>query len=221
MLSQWALKDGFSIIACRHICKVKLPISLLVDYLNCIRNQDCDDMDLIKSKMNFVKYSTFPYGVDEYFLNYIMLSYMKKQNMLYSVTVRYNIVAPFYYFSLRKLPYHSPGGKLLLKMLKNIMDKQNSKDTEYKYLFKEFDDKMYIEPNTNLDEIKLIDEQKEIAKRFYKEIYKLWKNKDYSLMAKITLKKILNNKRGNYLVKNNIYVYRGYNLEKKYLIDKL
>jgi hypothetical protein len=130
-------------------------------------------------------------------------------------------VAPFYYFSLRKLPYHSPGGKLLLKMLKNIMDKQNSKDTEYKYLFKEFDDKMYIEPNTNLDEIKLTDEQKEIAKRFYKEIYKLWKNKDYSLMAKITLKKILNNKRGNYLVKNNIYVYRGYNLEKKYLIDKL
>jgi len=40
-------------------------------------------------------------------------------------------------------------------------------------------------------------------------------------MDKITLKKILNNKRGNYLVKNNIYVYRGYNLEKKYLIDKL
>lgn len=218
LLTKWASLDGFTILAGRHMCKAKLPINLLLDYLDCIRNSNCGNMELIKSKMDFTKYSTFPYGIDEYFLNYIMLPYIKKQNYFYSVTVRYNIVAPFYYLVSKNIPENSPMGLAFKSLLESIL---NKKANGYKQLFKEFDRILYIQPNTNLKSIRLTTDQALIASRFYESINKLSQNKDYTLMKKITFDKILKNSEGNYLVKNNIYVYQGNNLKKVYLIDKI
>jgi len=126
LLAKWSLVDDYTILAGRHMCKYKFPLPLLIDYIDCIKNQTCKDMAIIKSFMDYQKYHTFPYGTDEFFLNHILLPYMKTHKITYSASIRYAITAPLYYLNCQNtIPTNSPAGQLLYEKLKWILRNPN------------------------------------------------------------------------------------------------
>jgi hypothetical protein len=122
LLAKWSLVDDYTILAGRQMCKYKFPLSLLIDYIDCVKNQTCKDMAIIKSFMDYQKYHVFPYGIDEFFLNHILLPFMKKHKITYSASIRYAITAPLYYLNCQNaIPINSPTGKFLYQKLKWIL----------------------------------------------------------------------------------------------------
>ncbi|MEM0353997.1 MAG: hypothetical protein QXW79_00310 [Thermoplasmata archaeon] len=214
ILSKWALKDHYTVIANRQICSYKFPIYLLTDYAMCIKNKLCQDMPIIRKMLNYERYHTFPYGVDEYFLNYVLIPYMRENGIKYSVTVRYNITAPIYYLLNQKININTPRGKYLNEILQSILGESNN--TNIKYLILKFDRKFYPyiyhgKQIVNLEDVN-------IAKKYYKIILDMWRRKDYLIFSRQTLRKIL--KFRKFIKKTVILVYFGFSVYQKYVPNK-
>lgn len=219
LLSKWGLSENYSILAGRQICKKKFPLKLLTEYLECVKNKSCERMEYIKEKMDYKKYSTFPYGIDEYFLNNILLEYIKKNEIPYSVTVRYSLTAPMYYYikNTPELNDNKEKKESLTKVLKNILNDESKDD--YIKLFDKFDRIFYKHIYENNKDIN--NNKREIVKRYYNYINKMWKEKNYELLPESVLKKTMNYKNNKYISKTNIYLYVGNEVKKRYVIDKL
>lgn len=215
ILSKWALKDDYTIIASRHMCKYKFPLKLLTDYLQCVKDKTCEYMEDIKNRLDYQKYRIFPYGVDEYFMNYIILPYIKKNLLKYSVSVRYSITAPLYFLNRQNtIEIFSTKGKYLADKLKSIL--RIDVDLNYKQLINKFDDVFYpyvYEHQKNVPSF-----AKDIAVRYYDFIKEMYKEKNYQIFSKETLKKILT--RRQYLAKNSIIIYQDDKMIKKYAVKK-
>ncbi|MEM3063208.1 MAG: hypothetical protein QW303_06675, partial [Nitrososphaerota archaeon] len=214
ILSKWALKDQYTIIANRQICSYKFPLNLLTDYALCIKNKMCQDMPIIKKMLNYERYHTYPYGVDEYFLNYVLIPYMRKNGIKYSVTIRYNITAPLYYLLAQKIGTNTPKGSYLNKKLQFILGEHNGMDN--KYLILKFDKKFY--PYIYQGKQTVSPEDKIVAEKYYKIILDMWRKKDYLIFSKQTLRKIL--KFRKYIKKTVILVYLGFHIYQKYVPNK-
>ena len=143
LLAKWSLPNDYTIIASRHMCKYKFPLQLLIDFITCMKNQTCENMATIKSYMDYVRYHTFPYGTDEYFLNYILLPYMIKHKITRSVSVRYAITAPLYYLNWQNtIPVDSAEGNLLYQKLKWILDDNTNCNAPNKNNYQSFNANM-------------------------------------------------------------------------------
>lgn len=210
LLNKWALNDTYSILAGRQLCKGKFPLEIMSSYMECVLDGTCKDMDKIKSQMDFVKYSTFPYGIEEYFLNNVFLKYLRENKIKYGVMIQYSITAPFYYYfsnPINRKDTHAG------KFFKNVIKLQNVPNDSYA-MFKQFDNTFYgknIHPDTNMQSI---------VKRYYDGIGEMFKKKDYSIFSRWTLKKILGYKKGQYIAKDNIVIYKGDNIHKRYIVKK-
>lgn len=207
VVKKWALEKDYTIVAARHICNKKFPIKLMTDFLNCANTKSCHDIEIMKQQIDYDKYERFPYGIDEYFMNNIMLPYMKQQNMVYSVAVRYSITAPLFFLMW---DCNNECQKIVGEFLGKVL---NTTDTNARYLFKKFD-KMFFQVKN--EDIKPY--QKEIAKKYYSEIKNLKKNNDHRMFKEFTLDKILKYKKDNVINKTNIMVYKGGKLTKKYVL---
>lgn len=213
ILAKWSLVDDYTILAGRHMCKYKFPLHLLTDYIDCVKNTNCQDMTSIKSFMNFEKYHTFPYGIDEYFLNHILLPYMKNQKINYSTSIRYSITAPLYYLSRQNtIPIDSVEGIYLCRKMNHVMNMHEKYN--YKKVIYEFD-KTFC-PYAYGNERIITEKVKSIAYKYYDFILEMWQNEDYRFFQKQTLKKILNCR--DYISKQNIIIYYGSGKTKKYLV---
>lgn len=212
MLAKWSLTDEYTILAGRQMCKYKFPLELLTDYLQCMKSKTCEHMDTIKSLMNYAKYDIYPYGIDEYFLNHIVLPYMKNHNIRYSASVRYAITAPLYYLKKENtIAINSIMGQYLAEHL-NIILGNVSPINDYHKLINQFDQLFYpyaYECKTDID-----NQTRLIAQRYYDFILELWQTKNYQVLPKSVLKKIFNSR--DFIVKHNLIIYlRG--KTKKYL----
>lgn len=212
ILARWSLEDNYTIIANRHMCKYKFPLHLLVDYINCMKDKTCEDMQTIKSFMDYNKYHYYPYGNDEYFLNHILLPYIKNNKITFSTSARYVITAPLYYLNRQNIiSIDSINGKFLTEKLKYIMGDNSSKN--YKQLVKDFDQLFYPYIYQGVRDVSPY--AKSVAYKYYDFILELWKSKNYQIFAKQTLKKILGAK--DYITKHNLIIYYGNGDRKKYL----
>lgn len=212
ILAKWSLPDDYTIIANRHMCKYKFPLSLLIDFINCMKDKSCDNMDTIKSMMDYDKYQYYPYGNDEYFLNHIFLKYIKTNKITYSVSVRYVITAPLYYLKKQNtIPIDSVEGKYLEEKMQYIMNDYSLKN--YKQLIDDFDKIFY--PIMEKQHMHISESTKLIAYRYYDFILEMWKNKNYQILSKQTLKKILKSRK--YISKQNLVIYYGNGKIKRYL----
>lgn len=212
LLAKWSLPDDYTIIANRHMCKYKFPLYLLTDYINCMKDKTCTDMETIKSQMDYNKYHFYPYGNDEYFLNNIFLGYIKNNKITYSISIRYVITAPLYYLNRQNIiPSDSVNGKYLEEKLRYIMDDNSNKT--YKQLIDDFDKIFYPYIYQNVNEIN--PRAKLVAYKYYDFILELWKNSDYRIFEKQTLKKILKSR--SYISKHNLIIYYGDRKKKRYL----
>lgn len=216
MSGKWALLNDYSILAGRHMCKAKLPLDLLTNFLACIKNKSCKNYDTITKIFDYNKYSAYPYGIDEYFLNYVMLPYIKKTDILYSVTVRYMITAPLFYLFTKNIKFDT---NALTIMMRTIFEKPKTDKTTYMQFYKEFDCMFFDLINGKQKNVS--PRHIEIATRYYNEIYDLYKNKNYDIFSKSILKKILKYRNNTYIFKNSIIVYQGNNMIHKYVIGKL
>ncbi|XWV25473.1 putative ORFan [Tupanvirus deep ocean] len=214
ILAKWSLTDDYTIVAGRHMCKYKFPFELLIDYIDCVRNQTCDDISTIKSLMDYNKYNTFPYGIDEYFLNHILLPYMKNHKITYSASVRYVITAPLYYLNRQNtIDPNSDTGLYLRDKLSWVLGQNNNTSSSYKELVDKFDQIFY--PYVYENQKNISEYAKLVAVKYYDFILELWKTENYQIFKRQTLKKILN--ASDYIYKHNIIVHYGSGKIKKYL----
>lgn len=198
IIAKWCLMDDLTILAGRHMCKYKFPIHMFADYIECMKNGTCPNMATIRSYMDYVKYEVYPYGIDEYFLNYIMLPYIKKKNILYSVSSRYVITAPLYYLNKKNtIPAESEEGQILSEALRNML--HVDKSVEYHKLFELFDNALYSDG-------KPTNRTKKIAYAYYKFIKSMWDKEYYNIFCKQTLKTILENKK--YIYRHVLHTYK-------------
>lgn len=198
IIAKWCLIDDLTILAGRHMCKYKFPIYMFIDYIECVKNGTCPNMATIRSYMDYVKYEVYPYGIDEYFLNYIMLPYMKKKKILYSVSSRYVITAPLYYLNKKNtIPAESEEGQILIEALTGILGLTNP--ISYEKLFDLFDKELYIDGN-------ITKRTRKIAHAYYKFIQSMWDREYYNIFCKQTLRTILDNKK--YISRHILSTYR-------------
>ena len=94
LLAKWSSTENYTILAGRNMCRYKFDVKLLTEYVNCVKKKNCRDMENIHDVLDFKKYNYYPYGIDEYFLNRVLLKYMMDNNITYAVYVRYTITAP-------------------------------------------------------------------------------------------------------------------------------
>lgn len=214
--SKWALTKDYSIIAARHIDSFKFPLKLLTDYLKCISEKSCEYMADVERRLDYEKYSIFPYGIDEYFLNNIFLTYIKDKALPYSIYIRYVITAPFYYLKgwENSLKPNSPAVSYLESNLKEVMAYNQSDNRTYRQLIHAFDQVFY--PTIESYGMIPTSYMTNVALRYYAFILKMYKDKNYDIFSKVTLKKILRNRR--YIVKNRVEVRVGNKVIGKYKV---
>lgn len=215
ILSPWALKKGYSIIASRHMCRYKFPLNLFTDYLSCIKNKNCKDMKIYNEilytdtykRFPFKNYKYFPYGVDEVFLDYVLLPYIKNRLIKYSISIRYKIIKPMDYFIRNKISDDTV--KYIEKKFKYILN--INENLNYKQLIEIFNNIF-----DNVEQKNISNEMINIIHRYYDFILEMWKDKNYNIFRKKTLKKILICR--NYIEKYNINVYKDDKTIKRYIV---
>lgn len=200
MKTNWAISDGLSIIANRHMGDVKLPLKLLIDYLKCVMDKSCSDMDKISKSMNFEKYKYFPYGIDEYFLNNIFLGYLQDHNIRYSVTADYVLTAPIYYVMRSN---NMNRKKLIASIMKYAI---GTNETNYEKIYKQFDKLLYIRPYITK---KISQKMRKASERYYEKIKQMDSKKDYSLYNEETMRKLMRQSDNNILSSMTIKVYQN------------
>lgn len=206
IFTKWSLEKDYDILAGKQFCRIKFPINILLEFLECVKSKTCDDYSIIRDKLNYTKYTVYPYGIDEYFLNYKLLPYMKQNNIKYSVMTKYEITAPLFYVK-------SIQNETIKYAIKELLEKIFGNIGDHRVLMKKFDNMFYMVKNDQLS-----NEQKIVAKKYYNQIEQLAKNNDYRLFDKKTLNIILLYKKKNIIEKTNVVVYEGNNLVKKYKI---
>ena len=87
LVVEWAASEDYTILVGRNMCRYKFDVGIFLEYIECIRNKNCLYFDDIKRLLDFDKYKHYPYGIDEFFLNYVLLEYMKSNNIIYAVYI--------------------------------------------------------------------------------------------------------------------------------------
>lgn len=225
LFSTWATDEP--ILAGKQICKRKFPLHILTNFLNCVLDKSCAYYDNIKEKINFKTYELFPYGIDEYFLDYILLEYLKNNNVPYGVILSYNLVTPLMY--LYRTVYNKELSKekkrYIKKHIKDIIEIKNG-NTRHK-----LQEYMEIFDKTLYKDIKFLRKKKikypkhvntnakNIALKYYNKIQSLLDTKDYSIFDESTLKKILAYK--DYMYHSKVNIYKGKRLVRIMILDKI
>jgi len=206
----WTLKDDHTILAGKHMCKIKFPISLLTQFFECTMLKTCADIDIMKNKLNYDKYKTFPYGIDEYFLNYLLLPYIKQHNIVYGTVENYTITAAMFY--IKDNPKCDIGCKnSMTQFLSKILNEPNNDNLEK--LYTKFDSILY-----NAKDKYATDKQKKIATNYYNELKILREKKDYSVFPKDILDIISTYEKDNTITKTYVNIFKGYKKIKKYVL---
>lgn len=208
----WNAKNFFPLISIRQIFKRKFPLYLFTNFLICMKNKTCPEMDIITKVLDYQKYHTFPYGFDEYFLNNVLLSHIINNNIVFSVKVKYIITAPFYYLANKINDISIDNKNYLTKKLQYILNEYH--DSNIMNLISKFDKIFFL--NVYKKGKKLDSDIKKIAIRFYEAIFEMWKREQYNLFNKYMLKIILLHR--NYISKHYINIYEGKRLLKRYVI---
>jgi hypothetical protein len=221
--------DDYHILAGRFMGRTKFPISILTNFLSCVLNKSCSDIKVIQRILDYDKYDTFPYGIDEYFLNNVLIKYIKEHHMTHSVVTRYMLNAPFYYLMQYTLNpersdkyewFHHGNRKKCLGIMMGIMKKtllnkyDNIQDPQKVYDI--FDDIFYKRVLSG----EITGTTKKMAKIYYDEIQKMYDEKNYDLFERKTLKKILSHKKDNVISKVSIITFSDGKEIKRYYSKK-
>lgn len=218
LLTTWSRKQDYSVLAGRHMCKYKFPLSLLIDFVSCSKKLDCPNMPSIRTLLSYNKYATYPYGIDECFLNWVLIPYIQKHSITYSINIRYSITAPLYVLECAKaITPGTPADSTLNRGLKRVLNIRPEITVPTPKLLEKFDAtfEAFIYGSA-----KTLDPPAHAtARRYYDFLTELETNQDYSIFPSYTLHKILKDR--EYITKRSFiihyrpdrirtYVYREY-----------
>lgn len=214
LLTTWSRRQDYSVLAGRHMCKYKFPLSLLTDFVTCSKKLDCPDMPNIRTLLSYNKYATYPYGIDECFLNWVLIPYIQKHNITYSINIRYSITAPFYVLECAKtITPGTPADSTLNRGLKTVLNLRTELTIPTPTLISKFDAtfEAFIYGNAKA----LNPNAHAIARRYYDFLAKLDAEQDYSIFPSYTLHKILNDR--DYITKRSFIIYYSPTIARTYL----
>lgn len=207
LFSRWVSSDFFSVLAGRQMSKYKFPLHLMIDFLKHTRFSRDPPPSAPKTSLedifSYEKYKTWPYGFDEYFLNWVVLAYVHKNKITYSVSSRYAITAPFYMVNLDSLI--EPGSELESKLVKDmriILDLDPNRSYTAMDVLIMFDD--YFSAMYNGVTV-FSPKAHAVARRYYQYIENLYRNEDYSIFPEAVLVKILKSKM--YIMRKVFIIY--------------
>jgi hypothetical protein len=81
----------YTILAGKFMSKTQLPRALLTRFLNKVLDGDYNEQrDALNAKNKFKPPSTFPYGMDELFLNYPVYDWIKRRDYSVNITIDFS-----------------------------------------------------------------------------------------------------------------------------------
>jgi len=174
------------ILANKIITNYKFSNKILSNYLFSIKKE----IHHLSIKNIFPNYNQFPYGIDEFFLNYHLIDYLLKNNLEFSFTLLYSVPNLI-------LDSYSQSETTFNQFATYLLPSNNNNKFELlSEIFKEY-----------LDSYTITTKTKEIIIKFYQVIEQFKHTNNYKIFTKSIIQKILTNK--NYILFNKFVLING------------
>lgn len=157
----------------------KFEPDILLNMLNKMKNNDVDEIKTYYEQSGRVGEGVMRYGIDEYYLNEILVPICIKNKYLFATNIKFSIAEVVYKY--KKNNYYPPAIKEFITYC--LGDYYNNK-LNFKQNFDHFDKLMY-------ENFKKSEEQEYITKRFYYLLLIMDRDKKYDTIGKDNIKQIL------------------------------